>query len=235
MNDPNAPSPVTSGPAVAAFDFDGTLTHGGSVWKFLAAMVGAPRVVLAGLVVFPRFVLAAVLGGKWADDAKEALFVRTLAGLDATVAAERAAAFGRSHYRRRARGDVRNQLEWHRRQGHRLVIVSASPESYITAVGRELGVDGVLATRLEVGSDGRLTGHYDGRNCRGSEKLARLRAWMADNLDTPASELWAYGNSAGDRALLHAADVGVNVGGLGRAGTLRRFRRLGAVVGDPTD
>ncbi len=234
MSNPDTPTPTPTpvSPAVAAFDFDGTLTHGGSVWRFLAAMVGPRRVVLAGLSLLPRFMLGAVLGGRWTDDAKEALFVRTLAGLDAAVAAERAAVFGRSHYQRRAREDVRSRLEWHRRHGHRLVIVSASPESYIEAVGRELGVDGVLATRLAVAPDGRLTGHYEGRNCRGSEKLARLRAWMADNLDAPASELWAYGNSAGDRALLHAADVGVNVGALGRAGTLRRFRRLGSVAGD---
>ena len=42
--------------------------------------------------------------------------------------------------------------------------------------------------------------------------------------------LWAYGNSAGDRELLEAADIGVDAGRLGRFGKLRRFRRLGEVL-----
>ena len=42
--------------------------------------------------------------------------------------------------------------------------------------------------------------------------------------------LWAYGNSAGDLEMLHAADIGVDAGRLGRFGKLRRFRRLGDVL-----
>lgn len=219
-----APSPVT----VAAFDFDGTLTNGGSVWRFLSAMVGAPRVVAAGTVLLPKLLLGAARGGGAVDDAKQSLFVRTLAGLDAGEAERRAARFGEDHYRRRARRDVLERVEWHRRQGHRLVIVSASPEAYVRAVGDELGVDAVLATRLAVGPDGRLTGRFEGRNCRGAEKLERLRRWAEENLGTATPTLWAYGNSAGDRRLLEAADVGVNMGRLGRVGKLGRFRRLGA-------
>ena len=143
---------------------------------------------------------------------------------------------GVAHYRRAARTDVRERLEWHRARGHRLVIVSASPESYLAPVGDDLGVDAVVATRLDVGPDGRLTGDYDGRNCRGAEKLARVRRlmaqWTADGtVDTTGASaisavLWAYGNSDGDRQLLAGADVGVDVGRLGRLGSLRAFPRL---------
>jgi phosphatidylglycerophosphatase C len=217
---------------VAAFDFDGTLTRGGSVWQFLVAMRGRRRVVTAAAALIVPLAAAAVLGGRHADDAKEALFRRTLGGLRADETAGRATAFGLAHYRRRARSDVRRRVEWHRARGHRLVIVSASLESYLTAVGEELAVDAVLATRLAVGSDGRLTGGYDGRNCRGPEKLARVRQWMTLAQGDPAGPaavtpmLWAYGNSKGDRQLLAAADVGVDVGRLGRVGALRDFRRL---------
>ena len=129
-------------------------------------------------------------------------------------------------------------MEWHRRHGHRLIIVSASPHYYVRAVGDDLEVDAVLATNLEVASSGLLTGRYEGRNCRGSEKLDRVRAqmerWTADGPaqhrhPSPRPELWAYGNSAGDRALLRGADVGVDVGRLGRLGRLRGLPRLAAV------
>lgn len=237
-------------PQVAAFDFDGTLTNGGSVWHFLVAVVGPVRVVLAagGLVV--KLARAGIFGGRAADEAKEALFRRTLAGLSLEEIAPRADAFGLAHYRRRARADVRARLEWHRSRGHRLVVVSASPELYVRAVARELGIEDVVATRLEVGPDGLLTGRYDGRNCRGTQKLARLEQWMRSSILAPEASaganasrsganvdrpfLWAYGNSNGDAPLLAAADVGVDAGRLGRLGRLHRFTRLADLEGpDP--
>jgi len=244
-----------SGPVVAAFDFDGTLTSGGSVWPFLVTMVGWRRVLAAAVAVMGKLAAAALLGGGHADEAKEALFRRTLTGLPVDDTATRAAAFGRAHYRRHARADVRARMEWHRARGHRLLIVSASLESYLDAVGRDLGVDAVVATRLAVDDDGRLTGGYDGRNCRGQEKIERVRQWMAQSMTGPmtgpmmesktgptagstgaaalTAVLWAYGNSKGDRQLLSGADIGVDVGRLGRGGALRRFPRLSDLPDGP--
>jgi phosphatidylglycerophosphatase C len=212
------------GVVVAAFDFDGTLTRGGSVWSFLVRVRGPLPVARAALSVLPRLVAAALFGGAAADRAKEALFARTLAGLDAAEVAALGGRFGPDHYRRRQRADVRARVEQHRAQGHRLVIVSASPELYVGAVGAELGFDGVVATRLEVGADGRLTGRYEGPNCRGAAKLDGLRRWTQAH--APGAVVWAYGNSAGDRPLLGGADVGVDVGRLGPVGKLRAFRRM---------
>jgi hypothetical protein len=95
-----------------------------------------------------------------------------------------------------------------------------------------LGVDGVLATRLAV-SGGILTGRYEGKNCRGSEKYARLNAWLRINGlsggGLPQPELWAYGNSRGDLRLLDAADHGIDAGRLGRLGRLRHFPSLASL------
>ncbi len=159
-----------------------------------------------------------------------------MAGRSADEIAQRAAVFGVAHYRRRHRTKVRARLDWHRRQGHHVVVVSASPRYYVSAAAAELGVEGVVATNLEVDGDGKLTGHFDGGNCRGPHKLEGLERWMEASLDTgPDGEgadpyLWAYGNSAGDVEMLEAADIGVDAGRLGRFGKLRRFRRLGDVL-----
>jgi phosphoserine phosphatase len=101
----------------------------------------------------------------------------------------------------------------------------------VGAAGDWLGADGVIATRLEVGEHGRLTGHYDGHNCRGEEKLRRLRLWV-DESGTAPGKMWAYGNSRGDLRMLRAADIGVNVGRLGRLGRLGSFRPLGTTPPD---
>jgi len=219
---------------VAAFDLDGTLTRGGSEIYFLARLRGVVPVALAILHVLPGLVRGALVAGAAADEAKESLFSRLLTGLPVEEADRVAAGFAEQHLRRRLRPEMRDRLEWHRRRGHRVVIVSASPELYVRVVADLLGADGALATRLEVGG-GLLTGRYEGQNCRGAEKYARLMGWMRSEGLTgngaPQPVLWAYGNARGDLRLLHAADHGVNCGRLGRLGRLRRFPRLSDVLG----
>ena len=118
-------------PTVAAFDFDGTLTHGGSVFPFLVQVRGVVPVALAVLRVLPQLIRAALVGGTVADDAKQALFIRLLSGLAGREVDRVGADFAERHLRRRLRPEVQGRLEWHRKQGHRVVIVSASPELYV--------------------------------------------------------------------------------------------------------
>ncbi len=210
---------------VAAFDFDGTLTDGGSVLNFLVALRGLRTVVEATTVLAPRLAHGAAVGGSAADETKEMLFRRTLGGVAASRVDDVADRFVRHHLARHLRADVRARFDWHRDRGDRLIIVSASPEVYVRVAGTLLGADGVVATRLAVDGDGLLTGGYEGANCRGEEKVRRLRAWI-DESGADHDRLWAYGNSRGDLRMLRAADVGVNVGRLGRLGRLRDFAVL---------
>jgi HAD superfamily hydrolase (TIGR01490 family) len=224
-------------PVVAAFDFDGTLTDGGSVYPFLVALRGHWAVWRATARLLPALVHAALLGGTAADDAKERLFERLLGGLPLDEVERRSGWFARRHLRDHLRSDTLDRLRWHQQQGHHVVIVSASPEIYVWPAGAELGVDGVVATRLAVGGGGLLTGGYEGKNTRGAEKYTRLvghlraNGLLSNNGGTQHTQpvLWAYGNSRGDLRLLEAADHGVNAGKLGGFGRLRRFPRLADV------
>jgi phosphatidylglycerophosphatase C len=239
-NQPSAPvSPVDEPrPArpttVAAFDFDGTLTSGGSVFPFLVSLRGLWPVLRAVWALSPKLLHSALVGGAAADATKEKLFTRLLGGLPVSVVEQGSIAFAQRHLARHLRHDARQRLEWHQRQGHHVVIVSASPECYVRQAGELLGVDGVLATRLAVGGGGLLTGNYEGKNCRGAEKYARLVVHLRANGllsgGGEQQELWAYGNSRGDLRLLNAADHGVDAGLLGPLGRLRRFPRLADVI-----
>lgn len=234
-DDTVADEPGRGRQTVAAFDFDGTLTDSGSNFPFLISLRGLLPVVRTVLRLSPALLRAAVLGGSAADDVKEKVFHRLLGGLPVGEVDRHGVAFARRHLERHLRADVRRRLEWHRRQGHYLVIVSASPECYVSPAGAELGVDGVVATRLAVGGGGLLTGGYEGKNCRGAEKYARLivhlrAAGLLSGSAGGQPVLWAYGNSRGDLRLLNAADHGVDAGKLGPLGRLRRFPRLSAVM-----
>lgn len=186
---------------LAAFDFDGTITRRDTLYPFLRALVGRRRLVAAALADLPRLG-AAALGRGDRDEAKARLFERVLAGRDVGDVrrlglehAQRVVAVG-------IRPEMRQRIAWHRDRGHEVAIVSASLDVYLDEIGRELGVDRVICTTLEV-RDGLLTGAMVGGNCRGENKVNRLRAAFADLDDR---ELWAYGDSAGDDAMLAIAD-----------------------------
>ncbi len=209
---------------VAAFDLDGTLTDGGSVFRWLGHVAGAARAYRAAAELVVPLTLGALRSGPAADGSKERLFARLLEGRDAEEVAAISRAFIVEHLEHHARPDVVARLRWHQHQGHPTVIVSASPELYVSVAAQRLGVDGAIGTRLATDPTGRLTGHYDGANCRGAEKARRLEGWLATRGGDP--KLYAYGNSRGDRRMLERADYPFNVGRLGRLGRLRRYPRL---------
>lgn len=187
--------------SVAAFDFDGTLSKRDSLLPFLASVRGHAKVGVALTRLSPQLGLMA-LGRGDRDDAKERLVTRLLCGFPADELDAAGVRYA-DHLATRLRSDVVELLEGHRDAGHELVLISASPTIYLAPLGAQLGFSAVLATRLEVGPDGTLTGRLEGGNCRGPEKVTRLREWLGDREPT---EIWAYGDSAGDDELLAFAD-----------------------------
>lgn len=189
---------------IAAFDFDGTLTRRDTVVPFLREIAGTAP-LLAGLAARAhRLVPAATRRDRDLLRAIATEQVFTGRSVDEVTAA--AAAFGRRVTASCLRADTVARLRWHLEVGHRVVIVSASYEQYVRVVAAELGAEAVLATRLEA-IDGTYTGRLDGGNCRGATKLTRLDQWLAEHeLGRARASIWAYGDSAGDRELLAAAD-----------------------------
>lgn len=196
---------------IAAFDLDRTLTRRDTLLPFLRGVSGRSRAFRA-VVVHSPLMAPALVSRRHRDRAKAAVLATLLKGQDRSAVARKAEAFAAEVVHRRLRPGVLDQLRYHHRAGHELVLVSASPEVYVGPIGRLLGFHAVLATRLEVGPDGCLTGRIEGLNCRGPEKVARLEAWTGG---APVT-VYAYGDSAGDLDLLARADT---------AFRLRRGRR----------
>jgi phosphatidylglycerophosphatase C len=199
------PKPDAAPRRVAAFDFDGTLVPGDSLRPFLLRLLGSTRLAVALAEAGPSMAVAYRRGGR--DAAKAALFRRAVTGLDSAAVDEAGRVFG-AELAGRVRPDMADRVAWHRRAGHELVLVSASLTAYLEPFAGHLGLDQVIATRLEVGPDGALTGRLAGPNVRGEEKASRLRRW----LEGDPAEIWAYGDSAGDREMLAMADHPTLVG-----------------------
>jgi phosphatidylglycerophosphatase C len=186
-------------PGVAAFDFDGTLTQRDTLVPFLRRARGSWAVARA----------AASAARRSRD--RDAFKVTMLGGLFRGWSADRLDALGQAYVPdlvRVLRPESAERLDWHRRQGHAVVIVSASLGAYLRPLADHLAVDAALAVELVVDGAGVLTGEVvGGLNTRGPEKVARLRAWLDGRFGLATDvELWAYGDSSGDDELLAVAD-----------------------------
>ena len=192
----------------------------------LQSVAGRARTWRAAASLAVPLAIGAVRSSRWADNAKERLFKKLLAGVDESVVAAQSRTFALEHLEHEGRALLLARLAWHREQGHDVVIVSASPQLYVDVMTEQLRADGGLGTRLAVDPRGRLTGGYLGKNCRGSEKLRRLDEWITARHYPTTPVIFAYGNSRGDRRLLSGATHPFNVGKLGPVGSLRKFPRL---------
>lgn len=213
-------------PVVAAFDLDGTLTQGGSVYHWLRYLAGDGAVYRATLSLLLPLTIGAIRSGHWADDAKERLFHKVLAGRDLDEVREASRTFALEHLAHKGRKSILERLQWHRDNGHDVVIVSASPQLYVDVMVEATHATAGMGTRLAVDARSKLTGSYLGKNCRGTEKMRRLSEWIGEQHYQLEPVIYAYGNSRGDRRLLKGATHPFDVGRLGIFGALRNYPRL---------
>lgn len=194
---------------IAAFDVDGTLTTRDCVRPFLERAAGRRR-LLTALLRRPlaTFVAAA---RRDRDRFKEIIVGGALRGKLITEVETIGEQFAQYVLVNWLRPDTLRRLRWHQQSGHRTVLVSASLAAYLRPLALRLGIDDVLCTD-STRSGERYGDRLNGANCRADEKRRRLDEWLEERRWGHA-EVWAYGNSAGDRELLARADHPVWVNG----------------------
>ncbi|OXE35793.1 MAG: hypothetical protein CGW95_11655 [Phenylobacterium zucineum] len=184
---------------LVAYDFDGTLTSRDSFMAFLKWRVPLFRFASGMVRLIPAVLF--YLFHRDRGQLKAAVIKEFLAGhIKEDIEAE-ALAFVQSQASGLLRPDaLRSWRYWQQRQAE-LVIVTASPDLIIAPFARGLGADALIATELEVDESGRLTGAFTSPNCRGPEKVKRLRAIYGDDVRLAA----AYGDTSGDTDMLKLA------------------------------
>ncbi len=185
---------------IAAFDFDGTLTWCDTLLPFLRRAVGRTA-FWRGLTLLMPILIEFRRGRISNTETKETVISHFLAGMTMPRLREAAHDFAADGIPPLLRSRALATLAWHQDQGHRIILISASPEIYLRAWAETSGIDAVIGTRL-AHADGRLIGRLEGANCYGAEKVRRLREIAGD---LTGVRVYAYGDSAGDRELLAAA------------------------------
>ncbi len=206
------------------FDLDGTITYRDTLLPYLAAAIGhRPRRAL-GLWRLPLLLLR-YARNRDRGDLKGALIAAVLGGSGRAEIEALTRAFVDGSRRHRLRPGALEAIARHRARGDRLVLLSASPDLYVPALGEALGFDETVCTQL-LWRGATLDGRLAGANRRGEEKRRVLEALRVRH-PGPVS---AYGNAASDLAHLRTVDAPLLVNGSATA--RREAARLGIATGD---
>jgi len=193
-------SDLPDSPPVVAFDFDGTLTVRDSFTSFLKWRAGAARYNV-GLVRLTPSALAYLVdhdrGRIKAAAAKEFLY-----GVPREQLEEEAREFAKACAQDLLRADAVATFRWWRQRGAITAIVTASPDIVVAPFSKALGADVLIGTQLAFDARDRVTGAFATPNCRGEEKVRRLKAHFGDDIRLAA----AYGDTSGDKAMLAIAE-----------------------------
>jgi HAD superfamily hydrolase (TIGR01490 family) len=184
---------------LALFDFDGTVTRSDTWTPFMRLAVRPARLLL-GQVLLAPMVLAYRAGIVSASKARQAAARVGFYGENAAALRELGAGYAATVLPGTIRPAALDRIEWHRRQGDEVVIVSASLDVYIRPWCEAQGLDYICTTLEEHG--GRLTGRYVDGDCAGAEKARRIQL-RYELSRYPV--IFGYGDSGEDRPMLDLA------------------------------
>ncbi len=185
---------------IAFFDFDGTITTKDSFGDFIQFAVGKPKYYIGVLLKSPMLIAYKL---KLIPNyiAKEKLFRYFFKDWEFSNFQKIADKYSRERINNIARPKAIEKINWHLQQGHKVVIVTASLESWLKEWCIKNNLDHI-ATKIEI-REGKITGKFSTKNCYSTEKVKRIRERYNINNYT---KIYAYGDSKGDMEMLNLAD-----------------------------
>lgn len=188
---------------IAVFDFDGTITKKDTLLEFIKFSKGRWHFFF-GFVLFSPMFLAMKLKIYPNWKVKQNLFSFFYKG----ISLEKYNAWGgefSSEINKIIRPKALEALKLHKKDGDKVIIISASIENWIKPWAEKIGADIVIATKIQTKKNGLLTGKFLSKNCFGQEKVNRLLELFPNRKEYI---LIAYGDSSGDKELIEVSDIG---------------------------
>ncbi len=186
---------------IAFFDFDGTITTKDTLLEFIRFYKGS-LLFYVGFIIYSPFIVAYKIKLIPNFVAKQKVLSFFFKGEDLNLFQQKCNEFANSRLPALIRPKALQEIARLKAANVPIVIVSASAENWIRrwADKNELGL---IGTRLAIVNN-KITGSFDGKNCYGDEKVCRIeQQFQLKNY----SEIFAYGDSSGDKAMLAIATV----------------------------
>ncbi|MGH8181284.1 MAG: HAD-IB family phosphatase [Steroidobacteraceae bacterium] len=195
---------------LAIFDLDGTITRHDTLAPYaLGFMMRRRPWRLPALLFLLPVLLGYVLGLVGRGGLKAALIVIAMGGCRRKTLERWTAKFVDRVVAHSLFPQAVAAIQAHARAGDHLVLLSASTDLYVPAIGRALGFQEVICTGVRWNGE-RLRGTLTTPNRRGEEKARCVVALRARH---PGIEAVAYGNAASDLEHLNLVERGVLING----------------------
>lgn len=189
-------------PAIAFFDFDGTITRRDTLFEIIRFQKGEAALYTGLLLLSPALMMmkAGIISKQ---KGKELVLQYFFRNMPVEEFRDKCAAFCRDKLPALLRETALEEIKAHQKKGHRVVVVTASAQEWVKPWSDCMGIE-CIGTQLEI-NDAKVTGRIHGVNCNGEEKVRRIR----QEYDLPGfGDIYAYGDTDGDRPMLRMATFG---------------------------
>jgi len=193
---------------IAIFDFDGTLIRGDSfilymLLTYVYCMFFKPAKAVCVPFKFSLIVRQLIDQIRYSDvrRLKESLLVLFTGGLELRHID------GINNYfckmlKPFIRKKIFNDFRRLKREGYVTILLSASPDIYLQWIKESFGFDILISTKVEI-INNTATGKIIGENCKGVEKLRRLKEILSED---EISNAISYADNESDRLLMQAVN-----------------------------
>ena len=187
---------------LALFDFDGTITHKGSFPDFMIYVSGIHKSIRLKILLFIPVYIGYGFGIISVGRFQELLLTFFFKGWEKSYFDELAEKYTKTKLNKIIRPIALEQINNHKQNNDKIVVVSASPDSWIKKWCSEHELD-LICSDIVI-QNGLITGKFDGECCNGVEKVKRIQErYRIDEYD----RIYAYGDSSGDLEMLKLADI----------------------------
>lgn len=186
---------------LAIFDIDYTLTRKETLMELFKYSIEVKK---SNIKYLPRAIYCGVMYGARVYDEKKVkqCFLRFIKGFSKEELDELAESFYKERLSKILYSDGIEHLKKLKKEGYKVILITASPEFYMHKLYDIKEVDYIIGTRFKF-EDNKFACLMDGLNCKGEEKVVRLKNYIKENnLEVDFKNSHMYSDSLSDLPLL---------------------------------
>lgn len=185
---------------LAIFDIDYTITKKETLMELFKFVIMNDK---KNIRFLPRAIFCGILYGIKVYDEREVKekFLKFIDGIKEKDLAELVKRFYEEKLRTIVYDDALKMMKKLKSQGYDIYLISASPEFYINEFYSIKEVDKIIGTKF-VFNNGIFTRKMEGKNCKGQEKVNRLKEVIEnEKIDVDFKESYMFSDSLSDKPL----------------------------------
>ncbi|MGL4849660.1 MAG: HAD-IB family hydrolase [Clostridium sp.] len=183
------------------FDIDFTITSKETLMQFFRYMIMKDK---RNLKFLPRAIGSGFLYGIKVFDEKKVKesFLKFIDGIEEKDLANIVKGFYRDRLKNILYKDAIDMIKKLKGEGYDIYLISASPEFYLNEFYDIKEVDHIIGTRFSF-HKGKFRRIMEGKNCKGEEKVERLKKYLKDNnIQVDFKNSYMFSDSLSDKPLL---------------------------------